>query len=53
MRDPANPKRPQVLLPMKYLAEVRNAPQSQLSFPLVSTHVCKPYPSLIELAPTE
>ncbi|KAK4868279.1 hypothetical protein LT330_007001 [Penicillium expansum] len=37
MRDPANPKQPQVLLPMKYLAEVRNAPQSQLSFPLFST----------------
>ncbi|KAJ3530947.1 hypothetical protein NM208_g7714 [Fusarium decemcellulare] len=36
MRNPADPKRPQVILPMKYLAEVRNAPQNQLSFPLFS-----------------
>ncbi|KAI1076751.1 cytochrome P450 [Whalleya microplaca] len=34
IRNPVDPKRPIVLLPMKYLEEVRSAPESKWSFPL-------------------
>ncbi|KAI1127403.1 cytochrome P450 [Nemania abortiva] len=34
IRNPTDPKRPFVILPMKYLEEVRTAPESLLSFPL-------------------
>ncbi|RYP81367.1 hypothetical protein DL769_002013 [Monosporascus sp. CRB-8-3] len=33
IRNPSDERHPLVILPMKYLAEVRNAPQSKLSFP--------------------
>ena len=32
MRNPADPDHPQVILPFKYLDEVRTAPESVLSF---------------------
>ncbi|KXX79930.1 Ent-kaurene oxidase [Madurella mycetomatis] len=34
MRNASDPKRPVAILPLRYLEEVRNAPQSKLSFPL-------------------
>ncbi|KAK4215162.1 Ent-kaurene oxidase [Rhypophila decipiens] len=34
IRNSSDPKRPIIILPMRYLEEVKNAPQSQLSFPL-------------------
>ena len=40
MRNPADPNKPQLILPFKYLDEVKTAPQSRLSFPLFSRHVC-------------
>ncbi|KAL7941104.1 cytochrome P450 [Trichoderma barbatum] len=36
LRNPANPDHPQVILPWKYLSEVRSAPENRLSFPLYS-----------------
>ena len=40
MRNPVNPNEPQLILPFKYLDEVKNAPQNRLSFPLFSKQVC-------------
>ncbi|KAI0009475.1 cytochrome P450 [Xylariaceae sp. FL0662B] len=34
MRNPVDPKRPILMLPMKYLEEVRSAPETKWSFPL-------------------
>ncbi|KAM7212881.1 Ent-kaurene oxidase [Rhypophila decipiens] len=34
IRNASDPKHPIIILPMRYLEEVKNAPQSQLSFPL-------------------
>ncbi|KAM7189906.1 Ent-kaurene oxidase [Rhypophila sp. PSN 637] len=34
IRNSSDPKRPIIILPIRYLEEVKNAPQSQLSFPL-------------------
>lgn len=39
MRNPIDDTRPQVILPMKYLDEVRTAPQNRLSFPYFSEQV--------------
>ncbi|CAG8981108.1 hypothetical protein HYALB_00012629 [Hymenoscyphus albidus] len=39
IRNAYNPKRPIAILPMKYLEEVKNAPQTGLSYPLVSERV--------------
>ncbi|KAL7928322.1 cytochrome P450 [Trichoderma chlorosporum] len=36
LRNPANPDHPQVILPWKYLSEVKSAPENRLSFPLFS-----------------
>ncbi|KAH9883542.1 cytochrome P450 [Xylariomycetidae sp. FL2044] len=33
IRNPSDESRPLVILPLKYLAEVKNAPQSKMSFP--------------------
>lgn len=40
MRNAINPQKPQVIMPFKYLDEVKSAPQSRLSFPLFSRLVC-------------
>lgn len=39
MRNYVNDDQPQVVLPLKYLKEVRNAPESKLSFPYYSEQV--------------
>lgn len=40
MRNVVNPWKPQLIMPFKYLDEVKSAPQSRLSFPLFSRLVC-------------
>jgi hypothetical protein len=39
MRNPIDETRPQVVMPMKYLTETKNAPERRLSFPLFSEMV--------------
>jgi len=39
IRNASDPKRPVAILPLRYLEEVKNAPQSQLSLPLFITKV--------------
>ena len=36
MRNAVDPNKPQVIMPFKYLDEVKTAPQNRLSFPLFS-----------------
>jgi ent-kaurene oxidase len=46
LRDPCNPGIPQVVLPLKYLEEVKRAPESKLSFTLFSEKVSTSVPLL-------
>lgn len=39
MRNPADESRPQIILPLKYVDEVKNASVNRLSFPLFSEQV--------------
>jgi hypothetical protein len=39
MRNPVDPEHPQLILPWKYLDEVKSAPQNRLSFPFFSRQV--------------
>lgn len=39
MRNPADPDHPQVVLPAKYLSELKSAPESRFSFRLYSEQV--------------
>lgn len=40
MHNPVDPDHPQIILPFTYLDEVKNVPESRLSFPLFSKQVC-------------
>lgn len=43
LQNVADPKRPIVVLPLRYIEEVKDAPKSKISLPAYFDKVCKPF----------